>query len=74
MNLEEITLELLRLPSSQRALLAEKLLASLEEDSHHDVESLWLAEAEKRFQEIQTGVVQGRPAEEVLREARTRLK
>jgi hypothetical protein len=74
MTIEQITLELLGLPAQYRALLAEKLLSSLEDSIVSDTESLWIKEAERRFKEIQEGTVICRPAEEVLRDAREKLK
>ena len=73
MTIEQLTLELLGLPTQYRALLAEKLIASLDDKAFPDTESLWIKEAERRFKEIQDGTVICRPAEEVLRGAREKL-
>lgn len=71
-SLAEVKDEALRLPPEDRARLAVQLLASLEEsaESAEEIEKLWLAEAERRFQELRGGVVQGIPAREVFAELR----
>lgn len=74
MTIEQLTLELLGLSTQYRALLAEKLIASLDDKVFPDTESLWIKEAERRFKEIQDGTVICRPAEEVLRDAREKLQ
>ena len=73
-SLPEIENDALRLPAEDRARLAVRLLSSLEgtEESPEDVEKLWIAEAERRFQELRDGVVQGIPAREVLAELRAK--
>ena len=73
MPIEQLTVELLGLPMQYRALLAEKLIASLDDKVIPDAESLWIKEAEKRFKEIQDGIAVCRPAEDVLRDAREKL-
>ena len=74
-TVEEITDELLNLPAKDRAKLAEKLIASLDEDGiSPDVEAAWLKEAERRMSEIKAGRVKGRSAEDVIRDARNSLK
>ena len=73
MTMEQLTVELLGLPMQHRALLAEKLIASLDDKAVPDTESLWIKEAERRFKEIQDGIAICRPAEDVLRNARKKL-
>lgn len=67
--------EALQLSEKERARLAVRLLASLEEEaeSPEEVEKLWLAEAEQRFEELRTGVVRGIPAREVFAQLRAKL-
>ena len=52
------------------------LLASLEEsvESPEEIEKLWLAKAERRFQELRDGVVQGVPARDVFARLRAKLR
>ena len=73
MTVEQLALELLGLPASSRALLAEKLIASLEETEDPEAENLWRREIERRQREIDEGKVQCIPAEEALQKARSKL-
>ena len=68
-KLEDFEEEALELKLDDRAALAEKLLRSLEGISEADNERLWLAEAERRLQEIESGQVEALAGEEVLRRA-----
>jgi putative addiction module component (TIGR02574 family) len=74
-SLAEIEDGALKLSEEDRARLAVRLLASLEEEaeSPEEIEKLWLAEAERRFQELRQGVVQGVPAHEVFAQLRAKL-
>ena len=74
MDTTTIENEALHLPLSDRARLAHKLLLSLEELSEVEVEDAWLDEAERRAREIDEGLVQLIPSEEVSRKARLLLK
>lgn len=74
MNIETIRREALSLPPQQRAQLAEQLLSSLDDLSEAEIEQLWLQEAERRSAEMDQGLVQRIPAEEVRREALALLK
>jgi len=73
-SLIEIKDQALQLSPEDRARLAVQLLASLEESSEsaEEIEKLWIAEAEGRFQELQEGVVQGISASEVFSELRSK--
>jgi hypothetical protein len=72
-QLERLAVELLGLPASSRALLAKKLIESLDETETPDAEALWLEVAKRRAKELEEGVVQGIPAEEVMRHVREML-
>ncbi len=67
-QMEKLAIELLGLPASSRALLAEQLLASLDEAQTPEVSRKWLDLAKRRAEEMASGKVQGIPAEEVFRE------
>ena len=71
-SLPEIEKDALKLSAENRARLAVRLLSSLEEttESPEVIEKLWIAEAERRFQELRDGVVKGIPAREVFAELR----
>jgi len=73
-SLPEIENDALRLSAEDRARLAVRLLSSLEgaAESPEEIEKLWIAEAERRFQELRDGVVQGIPAREVFAELRNK--
>ena len=73
-SLPEIEQDALRLSAEDRARLAVRLLSSLESatESPEEIEKLWIAEAERRFQELRNGVVQGIPAQEVFAELRNK--
>ena len=49
-NLDEITRQVLGLPLDQRSELVEKLLESLDELAPEEIEQVWAAEAERRYQ------------------------
>jgi len=76
MTLEQISLEVLGLPTKHRAILAEKILRSLDEDetTTGNMEALWQEEAERRWRAFQEGTAKCRPADEVLRDLRASLK
>ncbi len=57
MSREELLAEVLRLPRSERARLAEEVLSSLEE-SDEQVVAAWARELERRSREISEGRVQ----------------
>jgi putative addiction module component (TIGR02574 family) len=73
-SLPDVEKDALRLSPQDRARLTVRLLSSLEGDaeSSEEIEKLWIAEAERRFQELRDGVVQGIPAQEVFAELRNK--
>jgi putative addiction module component (TIGR02574 family) len=74
-SLPEIENDALRLPVEDRARLAVRLLESPEEEANDppdEIEKLWLATAERRFQELHDGVVEGIPADKVFAELRSK--
>ena len=74
MKLDEVEAEALRLEPAARARLVTKLLASLEALTDEENLRLWAEEAERRDDAWEAGGQTGRPAEEVFREARARLR
>lgn len=68
LTIEQIADEALALPKEARALLANRLVESLEAPADEQIEGLWAAEARRRFEEIQTGTADLIPAEEVFQE------
>ncbi|MGH7873316.1 MAG: addiction module protein [Candidatus Binatia bacterium] len=73
-SLPKIEKNALQLSAEDRARLAVRLLSSLEEttESPEEIEKLWIAEAERRFQELRDGVVQGIPARDAFAELRNK--
>ncbi len=71
---KEIERAALKLEPRSRAKLAERLLASLDSLTEAEIRDLWAAEAERRDAEIDAGAETTRPAAEVFRDARNRLK
>lgn len=70
---EELTTQVMALPPKSRAELAELLIQSLEEPDDPEIKSAWLAEIQRRDQEIRSGASVTRPADQVLRELREQL-
>lgn len=69
-SIEQLTEELLSLPNESRALLADKLVESLEFDTDSTVQEVWVAEAKRRRAEIRDGSVQPIPGEDALAQVR----
>ena len=64
--LEEVEAIALELPRAERARLAERLIASLDEDS--EIEQAWLVEVGRRVAELRSGSVEAVPGEQVFEE------
>lgn len=71
---EDIVASAMKLPHHERVRLAQELIASLDEEIEVGVEELWLAEAERRLEELRSGKAQGVPAEEAFAKARNALR
>ena len=72
-SIEQLTKEVLSLPSASRALLAEKLVESLEFDIDPIIQTAWTIEAKKRRDEVRSGAVQTTSGEEALVQIRRLL-
>ncbi len=72
-KIKEIKEEALRLPSHERAQLAEHLISSLDEEEDLEAEKLWIEEAERRYREYKEGKVKAKPSDLVFKEARSKL-
>ena len=73
-SIEELTEELLSLPSASRALLAEKLVESLEFDTDPTIQAAWIGEAKRRRNEVRNGTVQTIAGEDALAQVRQLLE
>jgi len=67
--LDKVEREALNLPREERAFLADRLLSSLGDEVLSEVDAAWVAEAERRYGEYQTGKRQPIPAANVFAEA-----
>jgi putative addiction module component (TIGR02574 family) len=70
LTLDQITEEAMQLPATARAVLADKLVESLESEDLDEIQKLWSAEAIRRRDEVRSGRIQPLPGEEVLEEVR----
>ena len=73
-ELEKLEADLLTLPVDSRAALARTLIGSLDETLDENAEALWVDEILRRDEALRSGRAMTRPADEVLREARERLR
>jgi putative addiction module component (TIGR02574 family) len=64
--------EAMKLPPKDRALLADALLVSLDDDAVRAVEAAWIAEADARLAAYRRGEIEAKDGPTVLRELRTR--
>lgn len=74
MNQDELEAEVLKLQPQVRARLARKLLESLEALSDEENERLWTEEADRRDSDWDSTPASARPATDVLRDARAKLR
>lgn len=73
MTVEQIMDEVLGLPDEVRALLADRLLESLDPaEGDHDLQ-LWMAEARRRREEVREGRVRTVSGDEALAQVRRAL-
>ena len=69
-SIEQLTEEILSLPSAERAFLADKLVESLEFDTDSTIQSIWVAEAKRRRDEVRDGSVQPILGEQAMAQVR----
>jgi putative addiction module component (TIGR02574 family) len=70
LTLDQITEDAIKLPPESRALLADKLVQSLESEDTGQIQPLWSAEAIRRRDEIRSEQVQPISGEQVIEEVR----
>ena len=73
MDLKAFEAEALTLPVAQRAILAQHLLASLDDIEEQENERLWVEEAGRRYEAYKTGALPARDAFEAIADMRGRL-
>lgn len=70
LSVEQIAEEALSLPSEARALLADRLVESLDPSEDGYVQQLWAVEACRRRDDVRNGRVQTIPGDEALERIR----
>jgi hypothetical protein len=73
-ELKKLEADLLALPLDSRASLARALIQSLDQTVDENVETLWVDEIRKRDENLRNGRASAKPADQVLQEARERLR
>jgi hypothetical protein len=74
MTIDELKVAARQLSPVERADLASDLLRSLDTLSEAEIEHLWLEEASRRDAEIDAGTARLIPGDEVIADARARLR
>lgn len=72
-NLKELKREIEALDTPEKAEILRQLIADLDADEDENVAEAWLHEAQRRCKEIDDGVVEAVPAEEVFNRVYARL-
>ena len=70
---EEVISEVMSLPPDARAIVADRLLMSLDSPRRKEIDILWAEEVERRVRQIETGEVKPIPGEDVFKEIRDDL-
>jgi putative addiction module component (TIGR02574 family) len=73
-SIEQIAEAALSLPSDARALLADRLVESLDPLTDQDVRGAWASEARQRLEDLRSGKLKAVPAQEAFARARATLK
>jgi putative addiction module component (TIGR02574 family) len=70
LTLDQLAEEAMRLPPASRALLAERMVESLDAGDRDEIERAWTTEALRRRDEVRSGRVHSIPGEQVVAEIR----
>lgn len=73
-SIEQIAEAALSLPSDARALLADRLVESLDPLGDQDVRGAWASEARQRLGELRSGEVKAVTAQEAFARARAQVR
>jgi len=73
-HLNDVESYAMKLSINERALLAERLLSTLDQNEDISVEELWIVEAERRYKEYKAGRIKSKPAEQVFDDAINKFK
>jgi len=71
---DEVKTAAMTLSPDERVLLADQLYMSVSEKEQAEIDAEWIAEAERRIRDIDTGKAKLIPGDQVLAEARALLK
>jgi putative addiction module component len=72
--LEQIVEQSRLLTTQEKATLARILIEGLDASSNNSVEQLWVTESKRRYQAYLRGEIEAIPGEEVMAQARNKLK
>ena len=72
LRVEEITDEALALPSEARAMLADRLVESLDPAEDGVIHRLWATEGQRRLQEMRAGPVRAIPGDASIERLRAK--
>ena len=70
---DEVQKQAQMLTPQEKAALAHRLIEELDETTDADVEQLWIAESQRRYEAYVRGEVTSLPGDEVMARARNRL-
>jgi putative addiction module component (TIGR02574 family) len=70
LTLDQLAEEAMQLPPASRALLAERMVESLDAGDRDEIQRAWTTEAVRRRDEVRSGRVQSIPGEQVVAEVR----
>jgi putative addiction module component (TIGR02574 family) len=73
MTMQQLEAELFGLDIQSRAKLAEKLILSIDAPSDEENLQLWVAEAERRLEDLRAGKAREVPAKEVFQSIRSAI-
>jgi len=71
---EELKKQTRLLTAKEKAMLARILIEELDASTDTNVEQLWVAESQRRYQAYLRGEIEAYPGDEVMTRARNRLK
>lgn len=63
-----------KMPLEERALLIKHLIEGLDDLDEQNLQSLWLQEASRRFQEFRDGKINARTSSDVFRDVRKKMQ
>jgi len=72
MKPKELIAEAISLPMEERAIVVDSILRSLN-SPEDDIDRQWIAEAERRLDEVRTGRVKAIPGDQVFAQIRKRF-